>query len=110
LAPEKAPEEEAVPKETLAAAPRASLSEIAEEVESSKQTVANDLARLKLDETGPELDGAKPSTRALLSQSDQNDWRTPRKYLEVCQNARKHLTANRGVAAIEAAKTLFFAE
>jgi hypothetical protein len=22
------------------------------------------------------------STRALLSQSDQNDWRTPRKYLE----------------------------
>jgi transposase-like protein len=29
---------------------------------------------------------------------------------EVCQNARKHLTANRGVAAIEAAKTLFFAE
>ena len=29
---------------------------------------------------------------------------------EVCQNAPKHLTANRGVAAIEAAKTLFFAE
>jgi hypothetical protein len=93
--------------------PQAASARDAKEVGSSKQTVANDLARLKLDETGPELDGAiakavgagvgtvnrdlsvpngteivpngTPSTRALLSQSDQNDWRTPRKYLEAAR-------------------------
>lgn len=39
-----------------------------------KDTVRNDLASLS------PKSGEKIATRALLSQSDQNDWRTPRKY------------------------------
>jgi hypothetical protein len=47
----------------------------------SKDTVRNDLA------SSSPGNGEKLATRALLSQSDQNDWRTPRKYLEATGEA-----------------------
>jgi phage N-6-adenine-methyltransferase len=69
--------------------------EIAEVVGCGKSTIARDLDAFvpfgtSHDEETAEIRDAsvanatnkKPSTRALLAQSDQNDWRTPRKFLE----------------------------
>lgn len=46
----------------------------------SHVTVMNDVGGKKITENGN-----KVTTRELLSQSDQNDWRTPRKYLDAAR-------------------------
>ena len=52
--------------------------QIAAEVGASHTTVQNDLA-IKLPKNGNKV---ASSTRALLSQSDQTDWRAPRKLIQ----------------------------
>lgn len=68
-----------------------------------EKTVRNDLAGNILPKNGKDL---PPSTRALLSQSDQNDWRTPRKYLEAARQAEAKALVGAGLSLRDAAKKL----
>jgi hypothetical protein len=62
---------------------------IAAALNEPKSTIHADLAVPNPGQNMPDP-GQKHSTRALLSQSDQNDWRTPRKYL-----MHRHISARR---------------
>lgn len=57
--------------------------QIAADIGVSQRTVVNDLAEQNYSES--EQNCSPKSTRELLSQSDQNDWRTPRKYLDAAR-------------------------
>jgi transposase len=59
----------------------ASVRQTAKELGVGKSTVQRAVSQ---NGTNMSQNGA-PSTRSLLSQSDQNDWRTPRKYLDAAR-------------------------
>jgi predicted transcriptional regulator len=63
----------------------ASVREIAKLTGMSKSQVANDIKAAR-PENGQNLSiNGTRTTRELLSQSDQNDWRTPRKFLDAAR-------------------------
>jgi ParB family chromosome partitioning protein len=63
--------------------PQLSTRELAEEFNVGQSTVVRDLS--EPNSSAIEPNGSSSSTRALLSQSDQNDWRTPRKFLDAAR-------------------------